>query len=216
MEKKHLPPIAWHLIQLPKTWGGLSVGNLLHKNLALLFKWLWRFMAEPQALWRKVIHDKYGYKALTCATDFQRPKFGGPWKSICSSLLCNTHVSKMVSTCIRKRWVMAVIPCFGMICGLVIGHLNMHIQDSSTLAQIKWAPLHPWAYGTARNGSGAWDGKGNSDHKISKSSRAYWQPFFKSLSPLLIRTSPYGPLAKVARSLLTRWSWNSQRLISSL
>lgn len=37
--KKFLPLAAWNLIELPKALGGLGVGNLLHRNISLLFKW---------------------------------------------------------------------------------------------------------------------------------------------------------------------------------
>lgn len=47
--------VSWDLIQLPKILGGLSVGNLYHKNLALLLKWVCQYLHESGALWRKVI-----------------------------------------------------------------------------------------------------------------------------------------------------------------
>lgn len=43
MGKKALPLVRWDVIQLPRKMGGLSVGNLLLRNLALLFKWIWHF-----------------------------------------------------------------------------------------------------------------------------------------------------------------------------
>ena len=103
MERKALPPMAWQQIQLPKELGGLNVGNLLLKNTGLLFKWWWRFLNEPQALWRKVIQDKYRYKILASAEDFQCSKPGGPWKKICSSILCNVQASQIITSSIRKK-----------------------------------------------------------------------------------------------------------------
>lgn len=44
----------------PKSCGGLGLGNIEYKNAALLVKWWWRFGDEREALWRKVIADKYG------------------------------------------------------------------------------------------------------------------------------------------------------------
>ena len=38
-EKMGCPRIKWSDIELPKDLGGLGVGNILHKNLILLFKW---------------------------------------------------------------------------------------------------------------------------------------------------------------------------------
>lgn len=58
-----LPLVAWSLIELPKCYGGLGVGNLLHCNLSLLFKWFWRYFNELSALWRKIVQEKYGYSS---------------------------------------------------------------------------------------------------------------------------------------------------------
>ncbi|GKC35634.1 RNA-directed DNA polymerase, eukaryota, reverse transcriptase zinc-binding domain protein, partial [Tanacetum coccineum] len=46
-------------ILLNANMGGLGVGNLFAKNLALLGKWKWRFLTEKDALWRLVIKDFY-------------------------------------------------------------------------------------------------------------------------------------------------------------
>lgn len=43
-----------------KEFGGLGVTKLETKNRALLNKWLWRFSAEPDVLWCKVIVGQYG------------------------------------------------------------------------------------------------------------------------------------------------------------
>ncbi|XP_071728042.1 uncharacterized protein [Rutidosis leptorrhynchoides] len=40
--------------------GGLNLGSLKRKNLALIGKWWWRFKTEPNALWVKVISSSYG------------------------------------------------------------------------------------------------------------------------------------------------------------
>ncbi|GKD10486.1 hypothetical protein Tco_1190171 [Tanacetum coccineum] len=40
--------------------GGLGVGSLRAKNLALLGKWKWRFLVEKDAIWRQVICCFYG------------------------------------------------------------------------------------------------------------------------------------------------------------
>lgn len=44
----------------PKSLGGLGFGSLVHKKLALLAKWWWRFGVKKEALWRKVSVSKYG------------------------------------------------------------------------------------------------------------------------------------------------------------
>jgi len=42
--------IKWEVVQRPKDQGGLGVGDLLIKNVALLFKWWWRYSCEEGAL----------------------------------------------------------------------------------------------------------------------------------------------------------------------
>lgn len=49
--KKPFTLAPWKLLELPKCLGGLSLGSLLHRNFALLFKWVWRFFNEPDSLW---------------------------------------------------------------------------------------------------------------------------------------------------------------------
>lgn len=86
-DKKGFPLVRWDLIELPKIFGGLSVGNLLHRNIALLFKWLWRFLNEPDALWRKIIQAKYNYSPSFTISDLTIPTRGGPWRGICSFII---------------------------------------------------------------------------------------------------------------------------------
>lgn len=52
--------MKWNEVVKPKGAGGLGLGDLRLKNLALLEKWLWRFGKEKEALWRRVIVSKYG------------------------------------------------------------------------------------------------------------------------------------------------------------
>ena len=56
-QSRHL--IAWETTCSPKDLGGLGIGNLDKRNIALLSKWLWRFPLEKEALWHRVIKAKY-------------------------------------------------------------------------------------------------------------------------------------------------------------
>ncbi|XP_071719302.1 uncharacterized protein [Rutidosis leptorrhynchoides] len=43
--------------------GGLDVGNLRPFNYGLLFKWIWRFVSSPNAIWSSIIAALYGVNA---------------------------------------------------------------------------------------------------------------------------------------------------------
>ena len=101
-ERKPFPLISWNVMELPKYFGGLGIGNMLNRNILLLFKWWWRFLTEPHALWRKVILHKYGYFPPFSLNDITIPSTGDPWKDICSSILQKNHVKKFVLSCVRK------------------------------------------------------------------------------------------------------------------
>lgn len=88
-EKWSLSLVAWSIIELPKALGGLVIGNIFHRNLALLFKWVWKFFKDPSPLWRKIIRHKYKYNQPLTMLYFVPPKQGGPWQKIVSAILWN-------------------------------------------------------------------------------------------------------------------------------
>lgn len=64
------PFIKWSSIELPKSLGGLGVGNILYKNLVLLFKWWWRYSATDSSFWKRIlqsVHRIKGSKASSVA-----------------------------------------------------------------------------------------------------------------------------------------------------
>jgi len=69
-------------MQLPKLSGGLGVRNLRILNECLLMKWLWRYVEEEQALWREVIHHKYGRDSQWCSNEVSMPYGVSTWKTI--------------------------------------------------------------------------------------------------------------------------------------
>ena len=101
--KNRLPPVAWHLIELLKSLGGLGIGSIHQKNLALLAKWIWRFLSEPHPLWRKLVQEKYHYGHLFSILDLEVPKHGGPWKAICAALFSNPQAKALLMAKIRKK-----------------------------------------------------------------------------------------------------------------
>lgn len=49
------PTIKWSSIELPKDIGGLGAGNILYKNLILLFKRGWRYSEVDNTLWKHIL-----------------------------------------------------------------------------------------------------------------------------------------------------------------
>nr|GFA90871.1 reverse transcriptase domain, reverse transcriptase zinc-binding domain protein [Tanacetum cinerariifolium] len=67
--------IAWNRVLSARDSGGLGVGSLDAFNKALLFKWIWRFRDNSNALWEHIvssIHDTYTEGVLGL---YNTPKF---------------------------------------------------------------------------------------------------------------------------------------------
>lgn len=60
--------------------GGLNIGSLKSKNLALLCKWLWRFRVENNSLWAKIIKAIHGIDGGLHSQLEAYPK--GPWGNV--------------------------------------------------------------------------------------------------------------------------------------
>lgn len=101
--KKYLALVDWNYLERPKSLGGLSCGSILHRNSALMFKWAWRLVNEPKALWRSIVYEKYGYGPLFQLHELSTPKRGGPWRAICSTILQHPHLSAWVKSKIMKK-----------------------------------------------------------------------------------------------------------------
>lgn len=89
LEKKLLPPMAWDLSILPKSLGGLRIGDLKSRNHSLMFKWLCRYLNEPKMLWRRLIEGKYNFPNVCSLSDLPTTVIGGPWIKICNSIFKN-------------------------------------------------------------------------------------------------------------------------------
>lgn len=74
--------ISWKNICKPSCHGELDIKDI---NRSLLYKWLWRFGLERDALWKRVIAAKYGEE---CNGWLLIPPLGvvgsGVWKGICA------------------------------------------------------------------------------------------------------------------------------------
>jgi hypothetical protein len=79
--KFHL--VNWRTICSSKASGGLGVRNLVMFNKALMGKWLWRYVMERDAFWRKVVDVKYGsLRGGWCSKEVGGSYGFGVWKSI--------------------------------------------------------------------------------------------------------------------------------------
>lgn len=52
--------VSWDVVCKSKENGGLGVKNLDCFNIALLGKWVWRFLVGVESLWLRVLVSKYG------------------------------------------------------------------------------------------------------------------------------------------------------------
>ncbi|XP_026377858.1 uncharacterized protein LOC113272188 [Papaver somniferum] len=52
--------VDWKTVYLPKERGGVGIKKLRIMNKKLHAKWIWRYGNEERALWRKVVHHKFG------------------------------------------------------------------------------------------------------------------------------------------------------------
>ena len=79
--KLHL--VKWADICKLLKFGGLGIRNLRRFNQALLGKWLWRYGAEVDHLWRRVIAVKYGNEwGGWCTKGVSEPYGVSLWRSI--------------------------------------------------------------------------------------------------------------------------------------
>jgi hypothetical protein len=58
-DEKKLHLVSWNQVCHPLRIGGLGIRSVLKFNKALLGKWLCRYANESEALWCKVIKEKY-------------------------------------------------------------------------------------------------------------------------------------------------------------
>ena len=84
-EIKGFPMVKWSSIELPKALGGLGVGNIMHKNLILLFKWWWRYSESNNDLWKRILMSVYEIKRFKASAESFRNVQKGPWAQMMSN-----------------------------------------------------------------------------------------------------------------------------------
>lgn len=78
--------VNWEITLRPQLMGGISIGNSSHHNLALLAKWIFRFLCEHDALWRKFIVAKCYTIDCMWPTISRHGSLKSPWRSICQTI----------------------------------------------------------------------------------------------------------------------------------
>ena len=73
--------MKWKKCLTSKKDGGLGIGSLFALNRAFLFKWIWRFWSDQNALWVKVVKSIYGANGLI-GKRLSNNVSNSPWISI--------------------------------------------------------------------------------------------------------------------------------------
>ncbi|GJS74598.1 hypothetical protein Tco_0707439 [Tanacetum coccineum] len=93
--------VKWDLVLASKYRGGLIFGSLHSLNLALLYKWRWRFYNQSDALWTKIIKNLYPFTSEDQGWDQVRKQVG-PWNNI-MQIVSDLHNTGMVPRSAMKR-----------------------------------------------------------------------------------------------------------------
>lgn len=70
-----------------------------------MFKWLQRYFEEPNALWRQIISEKYGYDSSLIFSDLSVPPHRVPLKLICKSILNHPSANFFGKSLISGEWL---------------------------------------------------------------------------------------------------------------
>ncbi|XP_020972549.1 uncharacterized protein LOC110269204 [Arachis ipaensis] len=90
--------VRWEVEQAPKKLSGLGVGDVMIRNIVLLFKWWWQFVKEECPLWKKVVCSCNNLNPNELLSTQVLPTRGGPWKYICQLQITNQRIrDKMVT-----------------------------------------------------------------------------------------------------------------------
>ncbi|KAJ0853618.1 putative RNA-directed DNA polymerase [Helianthus annuus] len=75
--------VKWSRVTTPKKFGGLGIKRLKEINEALLFKWVWRYRADKDSLWRRVVNACHKNSNRWDVLPVNKNKNGvGCWKMI--------------------------------------------------------------------------------------------------------------------------------------
>lgn len=84
--------VRWDIAASPNTHGGLGINRLCDTNIALLCKWLWRYITEDQSLWKLVINTKYNKEDYSLFPSlYKGPKSKALWPHIVKTSSTFSH-----------------------------------------------------------------------------------------------------------------------------
>ena len=103
-DNKCTPMVNWSSIELPKELGGLGVGNIMYKNLVLLFKWWWRYSESGNVLWKRIVRSVYDLKSLKASSENFRAAKHGLW----SDLMKNDTMTSKIRSIVEEGMILSV------------------------------------------------------------------------------------------------------------
>ena len=101
---KGCPRVKWADIQLPKEMGGLGVGNIMHKNLVLLFKWWWRYSESDNTLWKRILQSVHNIKGTKSSSETFYNVKEGSW----AHLISNDHDTARIRRIVEEGMLLRV------------------------------------------------------------------------------------------------------------
>lgn len=126
-KKDHL--VKWEVVSRPRNLGGLAVGNIITRNIALLGKWLWRFPLERDSLWHSVIKSRYGMQ-------------GNGWDS---------QIGIRASARCPRKFISQGLPRFLSHCSFVVGNgERIHFWEDVWKGDIPLSDRFPRLYSLSR------------------------------------------------------------------
>lgn len=72
------------------------MGNILYKNLILLFKWWWRFSKSDYTLWKRILLSMHNIKGLKASSNAFSSIREGIWHQLMSNVPSTSNVRAIV------------------------------------------------------------------------------------------------------------------------
>jgi hypothetical protein len=96
--------VKWNKVCQPKARGGLGIRDVKLVNLSLLAKWRWRLLQGGDALWKKVLQEKYGMRIgeILSVAEANWPRYVSRWWKDIANLEVHEGVSWFNDEVMRK------------------------------------------------------------------------------------------------------------------